>query len=213
MNRAKRVVLTLLMSMVAIGSTVITDERSLTGERAEAVQRAKHEVSKALAVGPEQLTLVAIESREWPDSSLGCALPGSMYQQVITPGYVVTLRNGERIHEVHVAKKYAVLCPVAQDGALRVQQPRVRATQLLKLEQLAREDLAKRLGLAVQDVRVIKRVRQHWTVNSLECQRSNGVENGNLIPGFELYLRAGQRTFTYRTDAERVVACPATERR
>lgn len=35
-------------------------------------------------------TVIGVESKQWPDASLGCPKPGVMYIQVVTPGYLIT---------------------------------------------------------------------------------------------------------------------------
>jgi hypothetical protein len=51
------------------------------------------------------LVLVAIEPREWPDTSLGCPRPGGVYAQVVVPGYAIILStpDGSRTWELHTA--------------------------------------------------------------------------------------------------------------
>ena len=54
-----------------------------------------------LWVPADQLTLVMVEPRQWPDSSLGCPKPGEFYAQVITPGYLVVVAGAGRELEYH----------------------------------------------------------------------------------------------------------------
>jgi hypothetical protein len=44
----------------------------------------------------DALQVVTAESRTWPDGSLGCPQPGMAYPQVLTDGYRVVVRAGER---------------------------------------------------------------------------------------------------------------------
>ena len=38
----------------------------------------------------------------WPDASLGCPQPGMTFAQVLTPGYLVVIRDaGGAEHQVH----------------------------------------------------------------------------------------------------------------
>ena len=44
--------------------------------------------------------LVAFEAVEWDDASLGCARPGDMYAQVITPGFQLVFEHESQRHEL-----------------------------------------------------------------------------------------------------------------
>ncbi len=65
-----------------------------------------------LGVPPESVQVITMESRDWPDSSLGCPQPDMLYAQVITPGYLVLVEvSGERI-EYHADELGTVVrCP------------------------------------------------------------------------------------------------------
>jgi hypothetical protein len=69
-------------------------------------------IATDLGVSPESVQLIAMESRDWPDSSLGCPQPDMLYAQVITPGYLVLVEvAGEQI-EYHTDKRGTVVrCP------------------------------------------------------------------------------------------------------
>jgi hypothetical protein len=59
-----------------------------------AVQAAIAAFALELEVVPETIRVLAVESKDWPSSALGCPKPGAIYLQVITPGYVVVLKAG-----------------------------------------------------------------------------------------------------------------------
>ena len=69
-------------------------------------------IAADLGVSPESVQLITFESRDWPDSSLGCPQPDMLYAQVVTPGYLVVVEvAGERI-EYHTDKRGTVVpCP------------------------------------------------------------------------------------------------------
>jgi hypothetical protein len=67
-----------------------------------------------LSIRLDEITVVSIESGEWPNSAIGCPLPGADYAQVITPGYRIKLEAGGEIYTYHTSERQAlVLC---QDG-------------------------------------------------------------------------------------------------
>ncbi|MGI8643400.1 MAG: hypothetical protein ACR2LS_04720 [Thermomicrobiales bacterium] len=49
----------------------------------------------------EQVEVVQVEAREWPDSSLGCPEEGGFYAQVITPGYLIRVTAADETLEYH----------------------------------------------------------------------------------------------------------------
>ena len=67
--------------------------------------------------GATNLTVAAFTAVEWPDSSLGCPQPETMYMQVITPGYQITLTAADgTTYAVHTESQpggQMVLCPAA----------------------------------------------------------------------------------------------------
>ena len=85
--------------------------------------KAAQALAQKLGLGVDQLQLTAKETREWRDSSLGCAAPGMMYAQVITPGFKLTFSDGTKTYEVHTDERGSrfLLCenkqPVGLEGA------------------------------------------------------------------------------------------------
>lgn len=77
---------------------------------AAAAETAKAVLASEANVDPDMLEVAEVTPEEWPDSSLGCPQKGYSYLQVITPGYVVRLRAGEKRYTVHVAGNRGVIC-------------------------------------------------------------------------------------------------------
>ena len=69
-------------------------------------------IAADLGVPPESVQVITIESRDWPDTSLGCPQPDMLYAQVITPGYLILVEvSGEQI-EYHTDERGTVVrCP------------------------------------------------------------------------------------------------------
>jgi hypothetical protein len=67
------------------------------------VEQAKQLLPQAaeIQVSSADIKLAAMESQEWPDSSLGCPQPEQMYAQVITPGYIIMLEANGTQYEFH----------------------------------------------------------------------------------------------------------------
>jgi hypothetical protein len=65
-------------------------------ERPEEAAAARALVVAAAArdagVAPAEVQVVQVQMQEWSDAALGCPQPDQSYAQVITPGYLVTVR-------------------------------------------------------------------------------------------------------------------------
>ena len=56
--------------------------------------------------------LRSAEAVRWNDASLGCAEPGSMYQQVLTDGFRVVIKYQQKEYDYRAADRdYFKLCP------------------------------------------------------------------------------------------------------
>lgn len=89
----------------------VTDNRSEVPESAPVVNNkseippvvdiARNELAKRLNISIDQVQVVKIENVDWPDTSLGYPEKGMMYAQVITPGFRIILKAGDRLYEYH----------------------------------------------------------------------------------------------------------------
>jgi hypothetical protein len=65
----------------------------------------------SLAIGAGDLHVQQVEAHEWSDTSLGCPLPGVMYAQVLTPGFLVVVSAAGKELEYHAdSRGRVVLC-------------------------------------------------------------------------------------------------------
>lgn len=61
------------------------------------IETAKNDLVERLNIQVEDVTLAGIESKEWPDSSLGCPAQDADYLTVLVDGFQITLEiNGQR---------------------------------------------------------------------------------------------------------------------
>ena len=76
-------------------------------------RRAAEFLAGELGVAAAGLEVVSATAMTWPDASLGCPQPGMMYAQVLTPGYLVVIRDaGGAEHRVHTNEdgSSAIVC-------------------------------------------------------------------------------------------------------
>ena len=74
------------------------------------VALATADAARRTGTGPNDVRIVRIEAREWPDRSLGCPRPGMGYAQAITPGYLIVADVGGQQLEYHTDHAQVVLC-------------------------------------------------------------------------------------------------------
>ena len=74
---------------------------SVLPEYQPVVDIAKKDLASRLNISVEQVKLVKQEKVDWPDTSLGYPEEGMMYAQVITPGFRIILKAGDKSYEYH----------------------------------------------------------------------------------------------------------------
>ncbi len=67
------------------------------------------DLAKRSSISSGQIQFKEAFEVTWPDSSLGCPNPSSMYMQVLTPGYLIRLQAPSGIFEYHTDKRGAVV--------------------------------------------------------------------------------------------------------
>jgi len=72
------------------------------------VDIAKKDLAQRLNISVEQIQLVKQEPVDWQDTSLGYPEEGMMYAQVITPGFQIILKAGDKLYEYHSDYKSVV---------------------------------------------------------------------------------------------------------
>src|SRR5207253_10891697 len=84
---------------------------SRTDHAQTVVDAALNDAASHLGTTRDQLHVEQVESREWPDSALGCPQPGVMYAQVVTPGFLIVISAGGKRLEYHTDSRGTVkLC-------------------------------------------------------------------------------------------------------
>lgn len=70
----------------------------------ELVAAARADLAGRVPAGVE-VEVIRAEEVAWPDGSLGCRVPGELYQALETPGYWIVLRVDGRIYDYRVAAR------------------------------------------------------------------------------------------------------------
>lgn len=85
--------------------------RSIPAEAEPLAMEARQMLARQLNAPPEQVDVVQVEARNWPDTSIGCPQPDHAYAQVITPGYHIVLVHGGHTYAYHTGGSRLVYCP------------------------------------------------------------------------------------------------------
>jgi hypothetical protein len=89
---------------------------------------ARKVVADMLGMQPEEVTVVSVQVRDFPDSSLDCPEPGFSYLQVVTPGHQVLIEADGRRFDVRVAGRNGRVCHRRKSEAPPDGTPRGSAT-------------------------------------------------------------------------------------
>ncbi len=169
----------------------------------EAVALAKQALAQRLSIAVEEIETTWVGPATWPDTSLGCPQKGVVYLPVIIQGYRVLLHAGGQDYEVHVGNGKAVIC-----AETHVQLPALeRASDVGRVYEMARQDLAGRLGVSVEEIQARLIRLATWPDGSLGCPTAGETYPPQAVEGYIVELEFGGRMYEYHSDGERVVLC------
>ena len=163
--------------------------------------RARVTVAARLDIGADEVKVVSVEARDFPDSSLDCPEPDMAYQQVITPGHRVIVEADGRRFDVRVSGAGARICYRRKGGGSNQ-----RASPVQRLAEQARADLANRLQSTVAEVS-ISGIRALGPDDRLPgCDWPCPADAG--VCGYAVSLDYAERRFDYFVNQARMSPCP-----
>jgi hypothetical protein len=169
---------------------------------AEAAALARRTAAERLTIPIERLQVTATTPAEWRDSSLGCPERGMVYTPALTSGYKVTLRDGHRVHTVHVGAGTAVVCGSRTDPKLS---SRVVHGPALTASAAVRSALAARLRVSPSRVRIVSA----RPAASRTCAAAPPTAAG---AAFIVDAVVGSHRYRYYADEQTVTSCEASSR-
>jgi len=187
----------------------MTTPVGLEGSQA-AVSAAQADLARTLNLSEKDISLQKIEAVQWRDSSLGCPKSGHGYLQVITPGFRIWLEAQGRTYEYHSDMRGNVVsCGEGQEPALTEPPPGPTADSSdNRMVDLARADLARRIGVSPEDIAVVKVENVNWSDTCLGIHRPGVGCATVIVPGFLILLSTQGQTYEYHTDlSSRVLLC------
>lgn len=166
----------------------------------EVAQKAAETLAKQMGITPGVVKVISVEQVQWPDACLGAAQPGEMCAEVITPGYRVAVEvNGKQyfLHtningdQVKVVESLPGSMPGGQGS--NVQEPAAVVA--------AMQALAAHLGVAVDQVKVLKFESVEWPDGCLGLAGPEEMCTMAIVPGLRVTLAVGEQEYVVRTDA------------
>ncbi len=70
----------------------------------EAIEKARKDAAKRAGISPSEIQVKAVEDAEFPDMALGASREDEMSGQMITPGWRIRLKAGDRTLEYRATK-------------------------------------------------------------------------------------------------------------
>lgn len=78
-----------------------------------------------------------------------------------------------------------------------------------RLVQQAKQELATRVAVAADRIKVVSVTRVPWPSSALGCPQPDRMYSQIVTPGYRILLNAGGKTYEYHSDlTQRVVFCP-----
>lgn len=197
----------------ARGTAPATDTAQLSGARSTplaayppVVALAVNALAGELQLPADQIEVLQVEPKEWPNTGLGCQEPGKAYLEVITPGYRILLGARGRQYEYHSDRmKMVVRCDSPRATATAGATPMSTQPDVVRL---AVADLAQTLSLRPEEIAVQQVEPVEWSDSSLGCPQPGRAYLQVITPGYRIVLAAGGRHYTYHANMkDMVVRC------
>jgi hypothetical protein len=184
--------------------------QSLNADEEKALELALATLSREVDLSQAQITHRRVQAVNWPDSSLGCPLPGQSYLQVITPGYLVSFSAAGESYTVHVGAGNAVICDRIA-GELKAR--RLRGQNIMKVYRAAQVDLAERLKIDPSEITITGMKPTTWDDSSLGCPQPSKNYSQTAVEGFVINMECRGRQYEYHSDNEgnEFVSCDELE--
>jgi hypothetical protein len=187
--------------LIVLTSRVAADSGA-DAERDTAIALARQTLQPQIKIDEATIEVEDATAVDWPDASLGCPQKGMVSIQVITPGFRVRLRAGDKTYEIHVGGGRARMCPEASGPG---GDSYVASAARLAAE--ARRDLAQRLKVPEQKIEVEFARPTTWPDADLGCRGAGAAPRPAETKGFLIQLAHEGRAYRYHTDMSHVRLC------
>lgn len=196
-----------MLAVLLVLNTILEDP-AVAAARQAAIRLAREALAGELRVEPETLVVRKASAVEWADSSLGCPQKGERYLPVLLPGHRVELEHAGRTYVMHVGQGRAVHCE--REATRSGREERQGAAVAARIVEEARRDLAQRLGVREDEIRIGWLRRMTWPDASLGCPRPGEAYAQAETRGFAIELEARGARYRYHGDGRRTIPCPTS---
>ena len=161
----------------------------------EAIDLAIEAVNLQTPVDKDVISDLKITSVQWPDSSLGCPSPGQQYLQVVVPGYLVNFSAEGKDYSVSTGNGQAVVCDQLMNF---MSARRERGQAIMTTQRAARADLAEKLMIDIEQVKVTKMKLETFPDARLGCDENEAPEQPVPVDGLIINLSCRDQQYEYR---------------
>ncbi|MFQ5613013.1 MAG: hypothetical protein ACE5H9_12865 [Anaerolineae bacterium] len=193
-----------------LASTPIsTPTTPLTPAWQDSVRQAREDLAQRLGLDAGQIDLVDAQAVVWPDTGLGCPQPGMAYAQASTAGFRVILEAEQERYAYHTdAGRVVVLCESGEVAKEEIvsDEPLSGVAETSSVDEMvakAKEDLARRLSIGVDQISLREAREVTWPDASLGCPQPGMVYAQVLQDGLLIRLSAGGRIYFYHSGGSR----------
>jgi hypothetical protein len=151
-----------------------------------------------------EIKVLRAEAVVWNDGSLGCPKPGEAYIQVLVTGYWVIVQVEGVEYDYRTSDSgHFKLCEGESTPANPPPEMNEQSQNPLVIQ--AKEDLAERLGIQINDIELLKIEEVTWPDASLGCPQFGMVYIQVPHDGMQIRLRAMGRVYDYHSGGNRDV--------
>ncbi len=163
-----------------------------------AVALAKETLARKMRNDPEAFELVSVEASRirLARSVPSCEPPPTEEDAPGAAGWRVRLRHEKSTYDLVVAEGQARMCSV-QSGERAAPVRRTIEGELAPMAEAAREDLARRLSIRPETIKVVEAVSVVWRDSSAGCPQKGMAYTQVLTPGARIRLHVGGRPYLY----------------
>ena len=159
----------------------------------EATAAALQALASSLGVSLDAVKLDKIEDAEWPNGCLGLQAVDELCTEALVPGYRMTFTVNGKAYEVRTnLDGRMVRLANAQAGPEAPVQPAA--------VDKVRQELASRLGLALDQVKVTSVEPVDWSDGCLGLGKPDESCLMAIVPGYRITLSANGTTYVFRTN-------------
>jgi hypothetical protein len=184
---------------------------TIPDEAKEMADLVTQDLAERLSLAPDQIEIVAVETVEWPDTSLGCPKPGMAYAEVITPGFKFVLQAEGQAYTYHTGATHLVLCQEGKAMDPVTDKDKADEDQLTPKEaalvEQAKADLSERLKVAPEAIELVSVQAVEWPDGSMGCPKPGMNYLMVVTPGYLVILQSGGKIYQYPGNEQAVSYC------